>query len=80
MILKLDGYVTKGMEGAGEKVYTYDVLYKQYVKDRVYFISMRTAGSMPAKRSAAAPYISESAHLKGRFPRAITHRAVPFSF
>ena len=31
VILKLDGYVTKGMEGAGEKVYSYDVLYKQYV-------------------------------------------------
>jgi diguanylate cyclase (GGDEF)-like protein len=36
VILKLDGYVTQGMEGAGEKVYSYDVLYKQYVKDRVY--------------------------------------------
>ena len=36
VILKLDGYVTKGMEGAGEKIYLYDVLYKQYVKDRVY--------------------------------------------
>ena len=36
VILKLDGYVTKGMEGAGEKIYSYDVLYKQYVKDRVY--------------------------------------------
>ena len=36
VILKLDGYVTKGMEGAGEKIYPYDVLYKQYVKDRVY--------------------------------------------
>ena len=36
VILKLDGYVTKGMEGPGEKKYSYDVLYKQYVKDRVY--------------------------------------------
>ena len=36
VILKLDGYVTKGMEGAGEKIYPYEVLYKQYVKDRVY--------------------------------------------
>ena len=36
VILKLDGYVTKGMEGAGDKVYSYEVLYKQYVKDRVY--------------------------------------------
>jgi diguanylate cyclase (GGDEF)-like protein len=36
VILKLDGYVTQGMEGAGEKKYPYDVLYKQYVKDRVY--------------------------------------------
>ena len=36
VILKLDGYVTKGMEGAGEKIYPYNVLYKQYVKDRVY--------------------------------------------
>ncbi len=36
VILKLDGYVTKGMEGAGEKIYSYEVLYKQYVKDRVY--------------------------------------------
>ncbi len=36
VILKLDGYVTKGMEGAGDKIYPYDVLYKQYVKDRVY--------------------------------------------
>ena len=35
VILKLDGYVTKGMEGAGDKIYPYDVLYKQYVKDRV---------------------------------------------
>ncbi len=36
VILKLDGYVTKGMEGAGEKKYNYDVLAKQYVTDRVY--------------------------------------------
>ena len=36
VILKLDGYVTKGMEGAGEKIYSYDVLYRQYIKDRVY--------------------------------------------
>ena len=36
VILKLDGYVTKGMEGAGDKIYPYEVLYKQYVKDRVY--------------------------------------------
>lgn len=36
VILKLDGYVTKGMEGPGEKRYPYDVLYRQYVNDRVY--------------------------------------------
>ena len=36
VILKLDGYVTKGMEGAGDKVYTYETLARQYVKDRVY--------------------------------------------
>lgn len=36
VILKLDGYVTKGMEGPGEKTYPYDVLCKQYIKDRVY--------------------------------------------
>ncbi len=36
VILKLDGYVTQGMEGAGDKIYPYEVLYKQYVKDRVY--------------------------------------------
>lgn len=36
VIIKLDGYVTKGMEGPGEKTYPYDVLYKQYIKDRVY--------------------------------------------
>ena len=36
VILKLDGYVTKGMKGAGDKIYPYEVLYKQYVKDRVY--------------------------------------------
>ncbi len=36
VILKLDGYVTKGMDKPGEKQYSYDVLYKQYVKDRVY--------------------------------------------
>ena len=36
VILKLDGYVTKGMEKPSEKEYPYDVLYKQYVKDRVY--------------------------------------------
>ena len=36
VILKLDGYVTKGMDKPSEKVYPYDVLYKQYVKDRVY--------------------------------------------
>ena len=36
VILKLDGYVTKGMSGPGDKEYSYDVLYKQYVKDRVY--------------------------------------------
>ena len=36
VILKLDGYVTKGMEGAGEKIYSYEVLYRQYIKDRVY--------------------------------------------
>ena len=36
VILKLDGYVTKGMDKPSEKVYPYDVLYKQYIKDRVY--------------------------------------------
>ncbi|MCR5654678.1 MAG: GGDEF domain-containing protein [Lachnospiraceae bacterium] len=36
VILKLDGYVTKGMDRPSEKIYPYDVLYKQYVKDRVY--------------------------------------------
>ncbi|MCR5748106.1 MAG: GGDEF domain-containing protein [Lachnospiraceae bacterium] len=36
VILKLDGYVTKGMDKPSEKVYSYDVLYKQYVNDRVY--------------------------------------------
>ncbi|MCR5594825.1 MAG: GGDEF domain-containing protein [Lachnospiraceae bacterium] len=36
VILKLDGYVTKGMDAPSDKVYPYDVLYKQYVKDRVY--------------------------------------------
>lgn len=36
VIIKLDGYVTKGMEGPGEKKYSYDALYKQYIKDRVY--------------------------------------------
>ncbi len=36
VILKLDGYVTKGMDKPSEKEYPYDVLYKQYVNDRVY--------------------------------------------
>ncbi|MCR5303853.1 MAG: GGDEF domain-containing protein, partial [Lachnospiraceae bacterium] len=36
VILKLDGYVTKGMDGPSEKIYPYNVLYKQYVQDRVY--------------------------------------------
>ena len=36
VILKLDGYVTKGMEGPGDKVYPYDVLCNQYITDRVY--------------------------------------------
>ncbi len=36
VILKLDGYVTKGMGKPGDKEYTYDVLCRQYVKDRVY--------------------------------------------
>ncbi len=36
VILKLDGYVTKGMDKPSEKVYPYDALCKQYIKDRVY--------------------------------------------
>lgn len=36
VILKLDGYVTKGMDKPSDKVYPYDVLCKQYIKDRVY--------------------------------------------
>ncbi len=36
VILKLDGYVTKGMEKPGEKKYSYDVLCRQYITDRVY--------------------------------------------
>ncbi len=36
VILKLDGYVTKGMDKPSDKSYPYDVLYKQYIKDRVY--------------------------------------------
>ena len=36
VIIKLDGYVTKGMEGPGAKVYPYPVLCKQYIKDRAY--------------------------------------------
>ncbi len=37
MILKLDGYVTKGMDQPSDKVYDYDTLSRQYVKDRVYY-------------------------------------------
>ena len=37
MILKLDGYVTKGMDKPGDKLYDYDALSKQYVRDRVYY-------------------------------------------
>jgi len=36
VILKLDGYVTKGMDGPSDKVYPYGVLCKQYITDRVY--------------------------------------------
>ncbi|MCR5267532.1 MAG: GGDEF domain-containing protein [Lachnospiraceae bacterium] len=36
VILKLDGYVTKGMDQPSEKVYPYDVLCNQYITDRVY--------------------------------------------
>ncbi|MBQ7583354.1 MAG: GGDEF domain-containing protein [Lachnospiraceae bacterium] len=36
MILKLDGYVTKGMDKPGDKKYPYDVLCRQYITDRVY--------------------------------------------
>ena len=36
IILKLDGYVTKGMDKPGDKRYSYDALCRQYVKDRVY--------------------------------------------
>ena len=36
VIIKLDGYVTKGMEGPGAKAYPYPVLCKQYIKDRAY--------------------------------------------
>lgn len=36
VILKLDGYVTKGMDKPSEKKYPYDVLCRQYVTDRVY--------------------------------------------
>ncbi|MCR4715991.1 MAG: GGDEF domain-containing protein [Lachnospiraceae bacterium] len=36
VILKLDGYVTKGMDGPSEKEYVYQTLCEQYVKDRVY--------------------------------------------
>ncbi|MCR5627743.1 MAG: GGDEF domain-containing protein [Lachnospiraceae bacterium] len=50
VILKLDGYVTKGMEKPSEKIYPYDVLYRQYVTDRVYsedIPSMMEAMSLP---------------------------------
>ncbi|MBQ9334077.1 MAG: GGDEF domain-containing protein [Lachnospiraceae bacterium] len=36
VILKLDGYVTKGMDKPSDKVYPYEVLCSQYIKDRVY--------------------------------------------
>lgn len=36
VIIKLDGYVTKGMEGPGEKTYPYSVLCNQYISDRAY--------------------------------------------
>ena len=36
VILKLDGYVTKGMDKPSEKKYPYDVLCRQYITDRVY--------------------------------------------
>jgi len=35
-IIKLDGYVTKGMDKTKAIAYPYDVLVKQYIKDRVY--------------------------------------------
>ena len=46
VILKLDGYVTKGMEGPGDKQYPYDVLCSQYINDRVY------SEDIPALRKA----------------------------
>lgn len=36
VILKLDGYVTKGMDKPSDKQYPYEMLYRQYIKDRVY--------------------------------------------
>ncbi len=35
-ILKLDGYVTEGLERGTPKLYPYDTIVSQYIKDRVY--------------------------------------------
>jgi len=35
-ILKLDGYVTEGLERGTPKTYSYDVIVSRYIKDRVY--------------------------------------------
>ncbi len=35
-ILKLDGYVTEGLERGAPKAYPYDTIVSQYIKDRVY--------------------------------------------
>ncbi len=35
-VLKLDGYVTTGIEKAGDAVYDYDIVEKQYVAERVH--------------------------------------------
>ncbi len=35
-ILKLDGYVTEGLERGTSKAYSYDTIVTQYIKDRVY--------------------------------------------
>ncbi len=64
VILKLDGYVTKGMDKPSDKIYPYDVLYRQYVKDRVYIedqpamIEAMSIDTVRAKLQEVEEYVS----------------------
>ncbi len=65
-ILKLDGYVTEGLERETPKAYSYDTIVAQYIKDRVYPEDQKMMTDVMALDNVVA-HLSEKPEYAGSY-------------